>query len=477
MAPSQRVVPTLDDPESQRPPADPATQAKAQRRRARPSVSFSSSFCASLVVVWAVLLAVSFARDNAPSECDATPPNITNITRNPACDAPMPNATKAAADEVEPSRFVRMLLDAMDVSCGCMDEKRLSEMYTAPTSVIFSATMVYVVFVIYKWARRLYAAVQADLDKADETRDKHARVSRLLRVLFWLRRVQRDAEALAPSDNDDDDEACIAKDMSLIYTDGKHIVQAEVIELEPSDVEPGWRRGKVKKLKLFHHRRTEEKENVRIDLIKRTITIDEETYEVAVDSSPTALPELIVAVLHVVLTYWGMYNYTQLAPDRGSWCWFVHIVLMPVFKPIAPSMWMALMSVGQFVLWRATASTPEGTRRATGTKLTGAPLPINVVTYACIHATALPLLVWFAAAVPFMLILIIIPLLWPLLIANLIVLSAMLIVGLPFFLARAERLLARCFPPDFEEVHNHDADPTDDEQARSLLLKVFAAVM
>jgi hypothetical protein len=71
----------------------------------------------------------------------------------------------------------------------------------------------------------------------------------------------------------------------------------------------------------------------------------------------------------------------------------------------------------------------------------------------------------------------IIPLLWPLLIANLIVLPAMLIVGLPFFLARAERLLARCFPSDFEEVHNHDADPTDNDQARSLLLKVFAAVM
>ena len=49
--------------------------------------------------------------------------------------------------------------------------------------------------------------------------------------------------------------------------------------------------------------------------------------------------------------------------------------------------------------------------------------------------------------------------------------------GLPFLLARAERLLARCFPSDFEEVHNHDADPTDDDQARSLLLKVFAAVM
>ena len=150
---------------------------------------------------------------------------------------------------------------------------------------------------------------------------------------------------------------------------------------------------------------------------------------------------------------------------------------MPVFKPIVPSMWMALMSVGQFVLWRATASTPEGTRRSTKTKLTGPPLPTHVVTYVCIYATALPLLVWFAAAVPFMLILIIIPLLWPLLIANLIVLPAMLIVGLPFLLARAERLLARCFPSDFEEVHNHEDDTTDDDQARSLLLKVFAAVM
>ena len=134
------------------------------------------------------------------------------------------------------------------------------------------------------------------------------------------------------------------------------------------------------------------------------------------------------------------------------------------------------MSVGQFVLWQVTASTPEGTRRATKTKLTGAPLPINIVTYVCIYATALPLLVWFAAAVPFMLILLV-PLLWPLLIVNFFVLPATLIVGLPFCLASAERLLARCFPSDFKAFNNREADPTDDDQARSLLLKVFATIM
>ena len=155
----------------------------------------------------------------------------------------------------------------------------------------------------------------------------------------------------------------------------------------------------------------------------------------------------------------------------------MHIVLTPVFKPIAPSMWMALMSVGQFVLWHATASTPEGTRRATNTKLTPPPLPINTVTYVCVCAVALPLLVWAAAAVPFVLVLILFPLLWPLLIVNAIVLPAILIVGLPFCLELGERLLARCVPSSFKATNNREADPTDDDQARSLLLKVFATIM
>ena len=220
----------------------------------------------------------------------------------------------------------------------------------------------------------------------------------------------------------------------------------------------------------------EYEENATIDLIKQTLTIDEETYDVAVASSSYAFSELIFALSHLVLTYWGMYNYGQLAPDRAGSCWLVHIVLMPLFKPIAPSMWMALMSIGQFVLWRATASTPEGTRRATKTKLTGPPLPTHVVTYVCVYATALPLFVWFAAAVPFMLILLV-PLLWPLWIVNFFVLPATLIVGLPFCLARAKKLFARCLPSDFEAINNCEADPTDDDQARSLLLKVFATIM
>ena len=76
-----------------------------------------------------------------------------------------------------------------------------------------------------------------------------------------------------------------------------------------------------------------------------------------------------------------------------------------------------------------------------------------------------------------MLIIFIVPLLWPLGIVTFVVLPAMLIVGLPFCLARAKKLFARCFPSDFEAINNCDADPTDDDQARSLLLKVFATIM
>ena len=135
------------------------------------------------------------------------------------------------------------------------------------------------------------------------------------------------------------------------------------------------------------------------------------------------------------------------------------------------------MSVGQFVLWYATAATPEGTRRATNTKLTPPPLPINIVTYVCVCAVALPLLGWADAAVPFILGLVIFPVLWPLLIVNAIVLPAILIGGLPFCLELGERLLARCVLSRFEATNNRGADPTNDAQARALLLKVFATIM
>ena len=79
----------------------------------------------------------------------------------------------------------------------------------------------------------------------------------------------------------------------------------------------------------------------------------------------------------------------------------------PPLQPLAPSMWMSLMSVGQYVLWYATAATPERTRRATNTKLAPPSLPINVATYLRVCAVALPLLVWAAAAVPYVLVLII----------------------------------------------------------------------
>ena len=468
------------DLESQQPPDEcevkPAETVVARARL--PSISFSVSFCASLVVIWAGLVAMSFARDSTPSECDATSPNIANITIS-ACDAAATNATNVAT-KVTPSRFVRLILDQMSAeSCGCADEDRIAEMYFAPTSVIFSAAMVYVVFVIVNWARRIRSDLQADLDKANARRDDSKKPSLLLRLLFCLRSVEHDADAQAPPEaptGDDDGGTRIAEGMSLIYTHGHHIVQAQVLELRPEDVKPGWRRGKAK-LKIIRDEGIEKEVSGLIDLIENTLTIDKETYDVAVDSSPDALLELFLAILHTALAYWGIYNYIQLAPDRAGSCWLVHIVLMPVFKPIAPSMWMALMSVGQFVLWHAMASTPGATRRATKTKLTGAPLPINVVTYVCVYATALPLLVWFAAAVPFFLMMLIVPLLWPLLIVNMLVLPVMLVVGLPFCLTRAERVLARCVPSGFDAFKTREADPTDDDQARSLMLKVFATIM
>ena len=58
------AVRPMTDLESQPPPEDAATQVDAHVSRARRSVSFASSFCVGLVVIWAGLVAISFARDS-----------------------------------------------------------------------------------------------------------------------------------------------------------------------------------------------------------------------------------------------------------------------------------------------------------------------------------------------------------------------------------------------------------------------------
>ena len=42
----------------------------------------------------------------------------------------------------------------------------------------------------------------------------------------------------------------------------------------------------------------------------------------------------------------------------------MHVVMLPIYKPIVPSMWAVLLTVGQFVIWREIACTPQGLRRA-----------------------------------------------------------------------------------------------------------------
>ena len=65
-------------------------------------------------------------------------------------------------------------------------------------------------------------------------------------------------------------------------------------------------------------------------------------------------------------------------------------------------MWVALMSVGQFVVWHSRATTPEETRRATSTDLGPPPMPINGVTFLCLYLVAFPMLLWTSAALPFL---------------------------------------------------------------------------
>jgi hypothetical protein len=320
-----------------------------------------------------------------------------------------------------------------------MDVERFTQMYVSPMSVIWSACAIFIAYKFAKW-------------------------------VLTNKTVKVDATQL-PSPG-----------MSFVYTEASTIVQARVIlVLEMSaDLQEA-----TAELLLFHDGRKSNTTGT-INLSEKRLTIGESGFDIAVISS-LLMTELFLTLTHIVLAYWSMYNYYQLAPNGAGWpCQFIHIVLAPVFKPLAPSMWLALMSVGQFVDWHSSATTPEGTRRATATQLTPPPLPLNVVTYVCMYATALPLLVWAAAAIPFV-VLLFLPPLWPLLIANMILLPALLIGGLPFCFKRVERLTdmvlnqigaSQVRGEGTLDVPDRAADAAeDDAQSHSLLLKVFATVM
>ena len=295
-------------------------------------------------------------------------------------------------------------------------------------------------------------------------------------MLCYLRSAYEEDEELELDEPDDQ----VSVGMSLIYTDGDVLIQARVIrivEVKSNDLQ----RVNVE-LKTIPSRTTKS-QSCFIDLDKASLTIGSNSFDTTVVSS-SMIVELFLTLTHLALSYWSLFNYYQLAPKGApGWpCQFLHIVLAPVFKPLAPSMWVALMSVGQFVIWRSTATTPEGARRATATKLTPPPLPLNIVTYVCIYATALPLLVWVAAALPF-LFLMILPPLWPQPLVTMVLIPAMLLWGLPFCLHRIERVANGMFAhwlalgavvPDSEAKPEDDED---DEESRSLLLKVFATIM
>ena len=124
-----------------------------------------------------------------------------------------------------------------------------------------------------------------------------------------------------------------------------------------------------------------------------------------------------------------MWSYRSVLPQGGGWpCSFMHVVLLPIYKPVVPSMWISLLKVsaalraaservlarlsdpeprvisprtpqvGEFVIWRASACTSQGIRRAAREPLGAPPLPVNGVTFACIALVALPLVAWCAPA-------------------------------------------------------------------------------
>ena len=225
--------PIHDDPEAQEQPREEHaanTVEATTTRAARAGPAFVIG--AIVVTTWAVLISRDAPTDHT---CELTTTNATTV------------------DDPPSSRFAQLLLDELSESCGgCMNVARFAAMYLAPTGVTYTAVLVYAVYIIGKWARRLRDNFLDD-DAEDETEDGDDRAGLRARMMSCLRRAGREVAEL---DDPDDDTSPSSRDriaygMSLIYTDGQHVVQAQARVLKLTTVEPSLLRGTAN-LKIFH---------------------------------------------------------------------------------------------------------------------------------------------------------------------------------------------------------------------------------
>jgi hypothetical protein len=185
---------------------------------------------------------------------------------------------------------------------------------------------------------------------------------------------------------------------------------------------------------------------------------------------PTA--ELLL-LLHCLVLYWSLFDYFKsYTPAGPGWpCHLVHALMLPLYKPFAPSFYTLLAHCGTHVRYLERARAPaSGERRAPPS------LPPSAVTVVVLGLSALPLLIWAAALFPYVLLLIaFFPYAFLLFLAL-----PLLLVGAPAAaVSTADRLLRARMdaarPAGARAAAEHADVRADDASLRALLLLAMAA--
>ena len=77
---------------------------------------------------------------------------------------------------------------------------------------------------------------------------------------------------------------------------------------------------------------------------------------------PDKAARLFFVYSHVANCYWSLVEYFLLVPwPQGAplKCRLVYIVVAPLYKPLAPSMWVSLMSIAHFAFWCVLRTAPS----------------------------------------------------------------------------------------------------------------------
>eukprot|EP00944_MAST-04C_sp_MAST-4C-sp1_P002039 g2039.t1 len=152
---------------------------------------------------------------------------------------------------------------------------------------------------------------------------------------------------------------------------------------------------------------------------------EEEDEEEEEENERTRVVDMWMNVLHAALTLYSVWSYLlTYVPDNASMmCRASHMIIVPLFKPVAASMWPALMPLVQFAHWNSKRLTKRPEDYGNMSVLPGErPFEYNWLSFLYVVLVAVAFSIYVFATIP----------MWPLLILfSFVILTA--VFGIVFF--------------------------------------------